>query len=86
MHCGHISIVGCVFWKETARTRKNNSVFRKTVLPHISNTRKGIFLQRRQILLVPNTSKIISERWLLEFFSPRASTLDDVDMSFASAQ
>ncbi len=33
-------------------TRKNNSVFRKTVLTHISNTRKGIVLQGRPILLV----------------------------------
>jgi hypothetical protein len=67
MHCACSSSVGCVSWKETARTRKNNSAFRKTVLPHILNTRKGIDLQRKQILLVPNTSKIISEKWLFVF-------------------
>ncbi len=65
MHCACSSSVGCISWKETVRTRKNNYVFRKTVLSHISNTRKGIVLQRRQILLVPITRKIISEKWLL---------------------
>jgi hypothetical protein len=52
-------------WNETAHTRRNNSVFRKPALPHISNTRRGIVLEGRQILLVPITSKIISEKWLL---------------------
>jgi hypothetical protein len=42
--------------RETS-TRRNNSVFEKTVLPHISNTRKGIFLEGRQILLVSIISK-----------------------------
>jgi hypothetical protein len=56
---------GAGSWKETARTRRNNSIFRKTVLPHISNTRKGIVLEGRQILLVSITSKIISEKRLL---------------------
>jgi hypothetical protein len=56
---------GAGSWKETVRTRRNNSIFRKTVLPHISNTRKGIAPEGRQILLVSITSKIISEKWLL---------------------
>ncbi len=96
IHCACSNSVGCVSWKETAHTRKNSSVFRKTVLSHISNTRKGIVLkriQRRQILLVPITNKIISEKWFLRntfgykvFSYPRTSTLDDVDMSLTSAQ
>ena len=74
-------------------TRENNSVFRETVLSHISNTRKGIVLQGRPILLVLIISMIISEKWLLRntfglkvFSYPRTSIDDDVGMSFASAQ
>jgi hypothetical protein len=56
-----------VFSGKRRRARGRTILFlgKQTVLPHMSNTRKGIFLQRRQILFVPNTSKIISEKWLL---------------------
>jgi hypothetical protein len=56
---------GAGSWKETARAREGIILFLETVLPHTWRTRKGIALQGRQILLVPVTHKIISEKWFL---------------------
>jgi hypothetical protein len=79
---------GAGSWKETTR------VGERTILANISNARKGIVLQGRQILLVPIINKVISEKRLLKiplfgwktFSKPRASIHDDMVMSFVSTQ
>ena len=68
IHCDSTTAAGSVWSRsleKTEHTRKNNSVVMKTVLSHISNTRKGIVLQGRPILLVLIITMIISEKWLL---------------------
>ncbi len=50
MHCARSSSVGCVFWKETARTRKNNSVFQENSTATHIEYKKGNFNQSIEMI------------------------------------